>query len=136
MATFSFIRALGTCRHLAVQSITGTAGTGSPWSVIYGTAICCMLMGKQGGSELQGLRWGDIKISIHDGHQFLTWCMERFSNSRNGSKPKSMKNGVPKLAALLDPKHKKRCPVNVFLTFSKHRTEDQKRPESPSIPVS
>ena len=112
-----------------VKSIwdTRTAGPHSPWGLLYSLGLIFMLMGRRGESELRNCKWGDVRVVVRNGVQFLEKVKERWCKSRNGSKPKTLRMGQSKFIALPDST---RCPVNMYLEMARRRPGNMKHDDS------
>ena len=85
-------------------------------------------MGMRGRDEHSKLKMGDIALKQDENGEYVEWCFERGTKTRNGEISGGMERAFsPKMYATGTD----RCPVHFFKAFVSHRPCGANTPESP-----
>ena len=104
------------------------AGNHHPEALRNALVIFVTMLGRRGSQELRDTLFGDLKIVVVDGTQYLTLDGTRLSKARKGKNPRDIRNGVGMLAAQKDSS---KCPVALFLRYSSMRPPKYDGKDSP-----
>ena len=84
--------------------------------------------GHRARNEARQLLFGDIKIKISEGNEYLEWDTERATKTRDGSVPMGHKRAFNPTAFATETE---RCPVSLYKKFISHRPDNMCQDASP-----
>lgn len=105
-------------------------GDHNPLALVNGIFAIAMLFGTRGQSEVYNRTLGDFMIVTENGKKYLTLVRERVSKMSNGTNPRDLRRGMPKLMSRQDSR---KCPVALFEAYVSRRPDGYKGANTPLL---